>query len=140
MDGSSSTYLMNKDNAASIPLQWNSRPRSDLLASIRTCHIALKSRKGLTSSMMRSYHKHQMKSSKNDLLLAHKEQQKHWKINLRKKNMNDQNHSYKRDKFRKLQPNLCQGSNAADCQYPIITWHQPDKCHLQVHAINDRYY
>jgi hypothetical protein len=37
-----------------MPLQWNSRSRSALLASIRTCHIVLKSRKGPISSKTRS--------------------------------------------------------------------------------------
>ena len=44
-----------------MPLQWNSRSRSALLASIRTCHIVFKSRKGLISSKTRSCsHSHKL--------------------------------------------------------------------------------
>lgn len=48
-ESSSSTYLINNSNAALIPLEWNSRSRSALLASMRTCHITFEFRKVSTS-------------------------------------------------------------------------------------------
>ena len=124
-EGSSTTYFINNDNAASMPLLWNSRSSNALLASIRTCHIALVSLNGFTSSTIRSCIIAPVNCT--------------WATqNIQKKSEWGPDNTYKRNKFGEFQSNLCQRPNAADSQDPIVTWHQPVTSHFHRQKISYR--